>query len=252
MANLVRFGRWLLIGGAGLLVLAAVLLGLGYGWAQSETGRAWIVRQASGALSTPGSSEVTIGRLEGSLPQALRIRDVAVADAGGTWLEIRSIAVDWRPWALTQGLLEVTDLSIEGLRVIRMPAGADDDTSAAGRPSLPVRVHLRRLRIADLELGPEVLGTPARLAVAGGAQVDEDGAIRAHLNVTRTDGAEGRAEIRAAYRPADDSLELTLGVSEPAGGLHGATTTPSRGRSTPASSSMRTVRPSGCTPPTPS
>ena len=70
MATLGRFVRWLLIGGAGLLVLAVALLGLGYGWAQSESGRAWIVRQASGALSEPGVSEITIGRLEGSLPHA--------------------------------------------------------------------------------------------------------------------------------------------------------------------------------------
>ena len=96
MARLGRLLRWVLfaIGGlAAFVVLAFVAV---FGLAQSEAGRAWIAATLTRAISTPGELEITLDRLEGSLPRSLSLHGLSLADGDGVWMTIETAALEWR------------------------------------------------------------------------------------------------------------------------------------------------------------
>ena len=95
--HLLRLLRWLGLGAAASLGLICLLLILGYGFVQSESGRERLVEFLNQQLSTPGSSEVRIGRLQGNLLQRIEIHELSVSDGDGSWLQLKIVAADWRP-----------------------------------------------------------------------------------------------------------------------------------------------------------
>lgn len=206
----------------GLLGLLVLTLGLGYALAQSDAGRTWLARQLERLLSEPGTFEVAIGRLDGALPQTVRLVDLRIGDAEGHWLEAAEIRVDWRPLELIGGTLWIRAFEVEELDILRRPAAAGTrDEAAAGfaLPELPFRVVVQHLVVDDVGLAAPVLGTAAAFRVQGDADLPDAGDLRAALLIERSDGQPGRLEAEARYRPGDRHLALALTASEPAGGL---------------------------------
>ena len=217
-----RIGRWLLIGTGAITALLLVAAVVAYQWAQSETGRAWIALQAGRALSTPGETEVSIGRLEGRLPHEIRVGALTVADGQGVWLEAQGLRVDWHPWSLLDGSFEASLISADSVSLARLPSGPDTTTQPSAPialPSLPVRIMVRQLTVEQLRLGEAVLGEAIALRIDGGAESREDHALQASLTAERTDGREGSVSLTALYRPGDGDLEIEAALAEPPGGL---------------------------------
>lgn len=221
-----RVGRRLAVGG-GILVAVFGLLVLGaYGLIQTEAGRAWMARTVAGALSTPGETEVSIDRIEGRLPQQIRLSGVSVRDRAGPWLRAATVDIDWRPLALFSRKLHVTALRVVDLAVARLPAAAAAEAGAGkagesprGLPALPVDVTIDRLSVDDVTLAAAVLGQPISFRIAGEAAVEDADTLNSALVMERTDGTAGRAEVRAVYTPRADRLSLNVTVNEPAGGF---------------------------------
>ncbi|TFG89404.1 MAG: hypothetical protein E4H18_00175, partial [Hyphomicrobiales bacterium] len=214
-------GRKLAIGGGTLLAALGLLIFGAYGLAQTEAGRAWIARTAAAALSTPGEIEVSIDRIEGRLPQEIRLSGLSIRDRAGRWLSASTVEVDWRPLALVSGKLDVTALRIADLEVARRPEAAERPAGDGPRrlPSLPLRVTIEQLSVEDVTLGTAVLGQPASFRIAGKAAAGDGDRLTSSLVMERTDGTIGRAEVSAVYAPREDRLTLDVAVNEPAGGL---------------------------------
>jgi len=205
--------------GAGLALLLLLL----FGALQLDWTRDAIRRQV--AAATAGSdTTIAIGEISGILPFDVALSDVRIADRAGEWLIIDHVALDWAPTALLLGTLRIDDLSATRIRVARPPeAGApeasDDDFTL---PRLPVDLDLRRARIDRLDLAAPVLGAPAALAAEAEARLGRLGeAVSAHLALRQLEGQAGEAELRLAYRPDADSLDISALVQEPRGGLLG-------------------------------
>lgn len=216
-----RVGRRLAIGGAALLAAVGLLVFGAYGVAQTEAGRAWIARTAAAALSTPGEIEVSIDRLEGRLPQEIRLSGLSIRDRAGRWLSASTVEVDWRPLALVSGKLQISALRIVDLDVARPPEAAEQqaDDGPRGLPSLPLRITIEQLSVEDVTLGTAVLGQAASFRVAGKAVAGDADRLTSSLVIERIDGTLGRADVSAVYAPRDDRLTLDIDVNEPAGGL---------------------------------
>jgi translocation and assembly module TamB len=223
MARLGRLLRWALfaIGGlAGVVVLVFVAV---FGLAQSEAGRAWIAATLTRAVSTPGELEITLDRLEGSLPRSLSLHGLSLADGDGVWLTIETAALDWRPAALFDRTLHVTEISVTGLNIARAPTSPAQPDDASSEdfaiPSLPVAVVLERLSVADLVLGAPVLGVPVSYRITGHGASEGTESLNLALTVERSDGVAGRVAVEAAFDLSQEHLRANLELTEPAGGL---------------------------------
>jgi len=215
-----RWGRVVLFGvPAALAVLALLALGA-FGLARSDTGRRWIADAIEHAASTPGELEVTIERLDGRLPQEIRLTGVRLRDAAGVWFSAGSLVLDWSPVALLSNKLQITSLRAGDSVLERLPETRDAEQSApSGLPSLPFEIAVERLTVEDLTLGEAILGQRGRFRIEGRAAAEEAQGIATSLTVARSDGEVGRVELNALFQPRENHLSLTATIEEPAGGL---------------------------------
>ncbi len=176
----------------------------------------------SRVLSTP-ASRVSIGAVDGALSADATIRDVAVSDRAGVWLKLDKARISWRRLALLSGRLEVDTLEIGRLEVLRrpLPGPVPEEAKPDGKllPDLPVKVEVKSFTLAELVLGEEVTGQPARLTAKGRAKLgaaSEGLDLRAEAK--RLDAA-GFFTLTAAYVPNGDKLDLKANLMEEKGGL---------------------------------
>ncbi len=194
-----------------MLALTGLFLAL-----QTRAGRDMLVRVIESQLSEPGGLSVNIGRLEGSLPYDIRIDRLAVADAKGEWLAVSDIRVDWRPLSLFRGTLAVDSARVGKVAVSRPPDTAKKGTAPANLPPLNISVDL--LAVETVLLDEAVLGTTVSLRAEASLAFSAR-TLEAALSVMRTDGAEGRADLAAAYDAGSRILDLEGALVEPTGGV---------------------------------
>ena len=209
-----------LAGGGIAIVFLAVLIAAGYGFLQTEPGRASAGSLIERILSTKGRFDVKITKLTGSLPQGLRAAAVTVSDRDGVWLEIEDLAIDWRPLRLVVGRTEIERLAAGKVRVLRQPRqDAVADAEADAIPAVPSKVRLDRLEVKQLRLEPSVVGEPMTLQAFASLATRDETEVRTSLRLERIDGAKGHLRARIAYLRAEGLLTVDASVKEPRGGL---------------------------------
>jgi len=216
--HLFRVLRWLGLGAAASLGLLSLLLILGYGFVQSESGRQRLVELLNQQLSTPGSSEVRIGRLQGNLLQRIEIHDLSLSDGDGSWLQLKLIAANWRPRDLLNRRLSISNLVIEGLIVSRSP----QVTESSGEfewAGLPLAVSIDRFSLGDTELEQPLLGEKVVLRASGDTVVEGADLVRSTIAITRVDATSGQARLEMKLQPRSRTLELKLDLEEAGGGV---------------------------------
>ena len=135
----------------GLLIAAVLLLG----WlGASESG----LRTLAGLADSFGGGLLTLDKPQGYLLGQFKLASLQLRTPT-LQLEIRNLAVDWRPGELTNGRVDVVSLSASEVRV----ASAPDDTplSLPASLELPVVVRLGAVRIDRLQSGKLVDGKAA-------------------------------------------------------------------------------------------
>jgi translocation and assembly module TamB len=203
--------RWIggMVAALILLTVAAVLGALL--WLNTASGRdyvATLVGQISGG-------ELMARGVSGHLPGAPRLRSLEVRDAGGTWLVLHDVTLDWSPLTLLHREVRISLLAAERIDVLRRPVPS---ATSGGKPAswYGFRVDIDALRAARIELASPVTGIPAALALSGDAHLASptEGTLR--IAATRLD-APGRY---AAYATFDASrLAARVSVAEPSRGL---------------------------------
>ncbi|WP_296574851.1 translocation/assembly module TamB domain-containing protein [Phreatobacter sp.] len=202
-----------------LLAVAAVMLTAGRPHAQEDQGV--LAGFISRTLSSPGST-VAIGAVEGPLSSDAMIRDVTIADGQGVYLKIDTIRLVWRRVALLSRRLEVQNLEIGTVELLRRPVADPNAQPAADGsllPELPLKVEISRFTVREFRLGEPVLGVAAHFTASGNASLGPPAeGLNAVLEVRRLD-ARGVAALKLTYVPASQQLDLSLQHDEPAGGI---------------------------------
>ena len=157
--------------------------------------------------------------LSGRFPDQLRVARLSVSDAAGPWLVAEDLALDWSPLRLLRRHASVQALSARRIAVGRLPISAPGPaTPTTPSPAtLPVRVTIDVLRLATLELGAAVLGTPASFAATGRVELPQLTSGDGALTLVRQD-QPGQYGLTLS---AGDTLATALTIDEPAGGLLG-------------------------------
>ncbi len=193
-------------------------------WA-AESDKGVLADLISKALSTPSTS-VSIGAVDGVLSSDASISDIVLSDRSGPWLKIDKVRLVWTRLALFKRRLEVDQLTIGHLQLLRRPlppeapATPPDTTAPASiLPELPVKVIINQFAVQELTLGEPVLGVAARLDISGKATLGPPSeGLDLSLTSRRLD-APGEFTALVTYVPASDRLTLNVNSAEPAGGL---------------------------------
>lgn len=220
--------RWRWRIALGLAALPVVAAGALYAAIDSAPVRAWLKQTIETAVSTPGEMELRLDDLGPGLPGRVTTRGVSIADREGVWLRADEVALDWNPWALLGGAVEIESLTVARVDVMRepLPSPADaaaDDEGADAPFALPEppgwEIAVGRLSVPEIVLGETLLGEAARYALSGRADLDENGAGDLQLDLVRLDGPEGRLTVTSDVDLGSNTLAIDATLAEDADGL---------------------------------
>ena len=183
-----------------------------------DPGRALVERLLSQATGGP----VAITGLGGRFPDEIRVERLELSDRDGVWLAAEGVELDWSPRRLFAREAEIDRLVAARIEVRRLrvsdPAPAEPPPPDAAQPpgDFPVRIALRELRIARLELGAPVVGTAVAVSAEGSGRVQslQDGTVDLRLG-----WLEGRGAYALRGTMTPEAIAATLTLDEEARGL---------------------------------
>lgn len=171
------------------------------------------------------SRYISVEGLTGALSSEATIKRLTVADDDGVWLILDEAKLDWNRLALIQGRFSVNTLSAAAITVTRTPNPVPEDPALPSPeatpfalPDLPVAVEVGEIRVSRIDLGEDILGQSASLAV-NGALTLADGTLSSKLEIARLDKPGDRLSLMAGYVSSTRQIDLDLTLSESADGL---------------------------------
>ena len=148
--------RWL----AGGLVALLLVLGIALAVVDTDVGHRWVA-QRIGAIRTANGLRFAVGRIDGSLYGAARLRDVRVYDLDGLLLQAPAVRLDWRPWRWARNTLDIRTMAVPQAVLLHAPHTRPSGRSGPLLPGFDIRIG--RLAVDRLVLARPVLGS-ARVA----------------------------------------------------------------------------------------
>ncbi len=213
-SGIARIFLVVIVGIVGLAALAFAAVR----WIDTESGRAFVVRQLP--LYAPKTGLVVrAGRIDGSLWGRAIIHDLTLADPQGKFAEIPLIDLDWRPIDLISNVFTAKSIIIPELRLLRLPKLRP---SGSDRILPDFDFAIGKLRIDRLVLEPPVSGRRRVLGVGGNADI-RAGRVKANLlALTLAEsgfaGSGDTVRLMIDAEPDADRFDLDGLISGPQGG----------------------------------
>ncbi len=196
-----------------------VLLLSAYALLQTDAGRARLVDFLNKKMGTPGGMEIIIHRLDGDLFHHIEIERLTVRDKDGEWLRLSTVAIDWQPSALLDGVFLITNLNLSRFNMTRTPVQEDERIPVKFYwPRLPLRIAIDSFSLEDASLEKPVLGEAVAFRAFGNTTVEVHGIVHTKVDVERTDGVPGHAQLDAKFQPKSNCLGVQFSMNEPVGG----------------------------------
>lgn len=198
---------WLLAALLVPMVLAAAFL-------SSPIGKRFVADQVA-AIEPANGLRFRIGRIEGDIYGAARLRDVAISDPKGVFLTLAEVDLDWRPLVFLWSGLDIREITTRRGVLQRLPELNPGDPDAPLLPDFDIRID--RLTIDGLVLA-EGLATPRPEKVNLTAKVLIR-KRRALVNATANFGTDDRLALMLDAEPDGDRFDMGLDYVAPAGGV---------------------------------
>jgi translocation and assembly module TamB len=204
--------KLLIATGAALIVLALVGVGLRY-WITSDGGRGFLASQIDGRRIGPLGA-IRVSGLKGDPLTAASLADIALVDDDGVWLRARDARIEWSPFKLFGGELEIAAINVRQIDVQRQPRTTYE---AQRRGSANIGINLDSVVIDELKLASGVFGPAASFSVSGGFGRARDASGFARLTVTPLAGPGDNVNASAQWS-AQGALTGAAAATGPAGG----------------------------------
>lgn len=204
-------------------VLAVSLVSLAGGPAAAQDDRTFLEGVLENALAGEGR-DVQVSGFRGALSSTATIDRITFADPAGVWLTLEDVVLDWNRAALLRGRLSVNTLSAGSIVLARPPVGeADPETPAPEAsgfrlPDLPVAVRIGEISSPAITFGAPVFGIESTFTLDGSVSL-ESGEGAGRLDISRSDGPQGRFLVEGAFANATEVLTLAVELDEAAGGI---------------------------------
>jgi translocation and assembly module TamB len=193
-----------------LLLLAAGALVL----LDTAPGHRFIVDRL-GRLETSSGLKFRIGRIDGSLFGAARLRQVQVLDQQGVFLTSPEIDLDWAPAAWLANRLAIDRLTSKRVDLIRLPRLKPSTKKGPILPSFDIRID--ELRIDRLNIGAAVSGKPRSGRLSGKADIHRGRAL-IQLDAFVTDGGD-KVHLDIDAEPDRNNFDIDARIGSPGDGL---------------------------------
>jgi translocation and assembly module TamB len=207
-----KVGRW--IGGLVLALVALVAAAIVV--IDTDPGHRFLADRIA-ALRPASGLRIEIGRIDGSLWGAARLRDVRLYDPRGLFFEVPELELDWRPAAGLANRLDIRRLETDLAILHRLPKLRDTGRKGPILPGFDIRIA--RLKIASLRIEPAVTGVRRAGRIEGRADI-RDG--RAMVKLMAVTNAGDRLALDLDAAPDRDGFDLALDLRAPTGSVIGA------------------------------
>ncbi len=202
------------------LLLVGLLLIVGYGFVQSESGRQHLLKILNHQLVSSDGTGVHIGGLDGNLLEHVEVHDLRVIDGEGTWLSLQYAGVEWRVWDLLDGIVNLSSLNIEGMVVHRSPENAESDGDGDFRwPGLPVVLLVNQFELGNTVLEQPLIGEEVVFRAVGDTVFNSADLLKSRIEFTRVGDISGQAKLEVSFRPRIQTLGFKLALDEARSGL---------------------------------
>jgi translocation and assembly module TamB len=196
-----------------LFIALLVLLAAGLVLLDTAPGHRFIIDRIA-RIETSSGLHFRIGRIDGSVFGKSKLRNVAIADARGTFLTSPEIDLDWSPGAWLSNSLRIDSLTAERVTLIRLPKLKP---STKKGPILPgFDIHIGELRIDRLDIGQAVSGQPRSGSLHGKADIRSG---RALIELAAATSAGDRIALKLDSEPDRDRFDIETKVTSPEGGV---------------------------------
>jgi translocation and assembly module TamB len=216
-----KTGKWVAVGVAVLIILMAVLWGLG----QTGLGKQFLAQWISASLGKGTSFQVKIGKITGNIPFNLRLDELTISHGRSEWLVVENAFLSWSPASLLKGKIYVNELGAAAVRLKYLPdARKEKEKRKPGKIALLNAIpslHINRLVLERLYLGESILGSQAVFTMNGRLiSGDHEGVIRGSLHIDRKDGEKALYHVDWSLTgQTTPELELDVRAQEDEGGL---------------------------------
>jgi translocation and assembly module TamB len=182
-------------------------------WISSDSGRDFVVSQIDGR-DVAGYGRLSVRRFEGDPLSAFAVGSLEIRDSAGVWLTAENINLSWSPFALLSRTVDIDDLSISGVNVLRRPVRADrPDTD-----SDPWEIRLGKATIDRMFIAEGVAGPESASRISARFLNERNGSIDAQLQISPLEGAGDRIEARI-LRDRKSAFDVIIDGTAPAGGV---------------------------------
>lgn len=197
-----------------LLAVVLAPLVLGAAFLSSPIGKRFVADQIA-TLQPENGLRFRVGRIEGDIYGAARLRNVVVSDPKGAFLKIPEVTLDWRPLAFLWSGLDIREVTAERGLLMRLPELEPGDPDAPLLPDFDIR--LDRLTVRDLVLAEGVATPrPEKVNLTANVLIRER---RALVNATASFGTDDRLALMLDAEPDGDRFDMGLDYLAPAGGV---------------------------------
>jgi len=191
-----------------LLLLAAAVWML-----DTAPGHRLIIDRIS-TIAPSSGLRIRVGRIDGSIWNKARIRDLRLYDSRGLFFEAPEIDVDWRPVAWIANKLWIRRVESDVVVLHRLPRFRPSTTKG---PLLPgFDIHVGQLAIKRLRLGPAVAGSRQIAKIDLEADIH---AGRTLLRLSASTTARDRLRLMLDAEPDRNRFDIDAKVEGPADGV---------------------------------
>ena len=196
-----------------LLIAVVVLLAFARHWITTDAGRDFVISQLDGR-DVAAYGRLSVRKLEGDPLSSLSVGSIEIRDASGVWFSAESVDLSWSPLALLSRTIDLSQLTVSEIKVLRRPLRADRPKTGSD----PWEVRLGQATIDRLFLAEGVAGPASASAISARFLNERNGSIDAQLDISPLEGAGDRIEARI-LRDRNSAFDIIIDAAAPAGGV---------------------------------